>query len=78
MGICGKVKGYGEGRSEATSTPKPEGFAANSPGSSGFRLADAHLSGGIARSHDIGLATFRVVRLAIPETELIPSKRPLL
>jgi hypothetical protein len=44
----------------------------------GFRLAKPILSGGIARSPDIGLATFRVVRLAIPETELIPSGRPLL
>ncbi|SIT56959.1 hypothetical protein BQ8794_30408 [Mesorhizobium prunaredense] len=34
--------------------------------------------GGIARSHDIGLATFRAIRLATPETEFIPSGRPLL
>ncbi|CAH2404351.1 hypothetical protein MES5069_410025 [Mesorhizobium escarrei] len=44
MGIYCKVKGFDDGRSETTSAPKPEGVAANSPGSSGFRLADTHFA----------------------------------
>src|SRR5262245_56177535 len=31
-GICGKVEGFGDGRSGGTAEPEPEGFDANSPG----------------------------------------------
>jgi hypothetical protein len=48
---------------------KPEGLPQIRPA--------LRVSGGIARSHDIGLAAFRVVRIAIPEIELIPSGQPL-
>ncbi len=30
--ICGKVDGFGDGRTGRTSEPKPEGFKAKSPG----------------------------------------------
>jgi hypothetical protein len=77
VGIYCKVKGFDEGRSEATSRRNPKGLPQIHPALrvSGWRTP---FPGGIARSHDIGLATFRAVRLAIPETEFIPSGRPLL
>ena len=31
-GICGKVEGFGDGRTGGTAEPEPEGFDANSPG----------------------------------------------
>jgi hypothetical protein len=40
-GICGKVEGFGEGRTGGTAEPKPEGFGANAPGPLGFRAAGA-------------------------------------
>jgi len=30
--ICGKVEGFGDGRTGGTAEPEPEGFDANSPG----------------------------------------------
>jgi hypothetical protein len=30
--ICGKVEGFGDGRTGGTAEPKPEGFDVNSPG----------------------------------------------
>src|SRR4029077_6497639 len=43
--ICGKVEGFGDGRTGGTAEPEPEGFDANSPGSSSFRAAGAHFFG---------------------------------
>jgi hypothetical protein len=74
-GICGKVEGFGEGRSGTTSEPKTEGFDANSPGPSGFRAAGAHFVGPLGRCPTSTFATLRVNRLAIRETELFPDKK---
>jgi hypothetical protein len=52
-GICGKVEGFGDGRTGGTAEPKPEGFATNSPGPSGFRAADAHFVGPLGRWNPI-------------------------
>jgi hypothetical protein len=49
-GICGKVEEFGEGRTTSTAETTPDGFDANSPGPSGFRVADAHGVGPLART----------------------------
>ena len=67
--ICGKVEGFGDGRTGSTSEPKPEGFAANSPGPSGFRAAGAHFVGLLGRCPASTIATLLVDRLADRETE---------
>ncbi len=73
-GIRGKVEGFGEGRTGGTDEPKPEGFAVNAPGPSGFRPAGAHFVGPLGRSPATAFATLRVDRLAGRETELtIPN-----
>jgi hypothetical protein len=71
--ICGKVEGFGEGRSGTTSEPNTEGFGANSPGPSGFRSAGAHVVGSLGRTAGTAFATLRVDRLAGRETELMQS-----
>jgi hypothetical protein len=73
-GICGKVEGFGEGRSGTTSEPDTEGFAANSPGPLGFRAAGAHFVGPLGRCPTSAFAALRVDRLAARETELFPDK----
>jgi hypothetical protein len=72
-GICGKVEGFGEGRSGTTSEPNTEGFDANSPGPSGFRAAGAHFVGPLGRCPTSAFAALRVDRLAVRETELLPD-----
>ncbi len=69
--ICGKVEGFGEGRSGTTSEPKPEGFDANSPGPSGFRSVDAHFVGSLGRTAGTTFAILRVDRHTDRETELM-------
>jgi hypothetical protein len=69
--ICGKVEGFGEGRTGSTSEPKPEGFDANSPGPPGFRAAGAHFVGSLGRTSGTTFATLRVDRHAVRETELM-------
>jgi hypothetical protein len=54
-GICGKVEGFGDGRTGGTAEPEPEGFDANSPGPLGFRAADAHFVGPLGRWNPIDL-----------------------
>jgi hypothetical protein len=72
--ICGKVKGFGEGRCGASIEPKPDGFGANSPGPSGFRAADAHFVGPLNRCTTSTFASLRVDRRTARETELtIPN-----
>ena len=72
--ICGKVEGFGDGRTGSTAEPKPEGFDANAPGPSGFRSAGAHFVGSLGRTAGTTFATLRVDRLAVRETELtIPN-----
>ena len=70
-GICGKVEGFGEGRTTSTAETKPDGFDANSPGPSGFRAADTHGIGPLARTGCTRFASLLVDRLAARETELI-------
>ena len=69
-GICGKVEGFGDGRTGGTAEPEPEGFDANSSGPSGFRAAAAHFVGPLGRWTPSTFATLRVDRLAARETEL--------
>ena len=69
-GICGKVEGFGDGRTGCAAEPKPEGFDANSPGPSGFRATGAHFVGSLGRCTTSTFATLRVDRLAVRETEL--------
>ena len=71
--ICGKVEGFGDGRTGSTSEPKSEGFATNSPGPSGFRAAGAHFVGSLGRTAGTPFATLRVGRHAVRETELMQS-----
>jgi hypothetical protein len=66
--ICCKVKGFGERRSENTSAPKTRRVCRNFIQLFGWRTLI--FLGGIARSHDIRLATFRAARLAIPENRI--------
>ena len=73
-GICGKVEGFGDGRTGGTAEPEPEGFDANSPGPSGFQAAVARFVRPLDRSPATTFASFLAVRLADRETELtIPS-----
>ena len=73
-GICGKVKGFGDGRTGGTAEPEPEEFDANSPGPLGFRSAVARFVRPLGRSPATTFASFLAVRLADRETELtIPS-----
>ena len=73
-GICGKVEGFGDGRTGGTAEPEPEGFGANSPGLWVSVRRTPTLSGRSADGTPSTVATLRVDRLAARETELtIPN-----
>jgi len=70
-GICGKVEGFGEGRTGGAAEPKPEGFGANAPGPLGFRAAGARRVGSLGRCPTSTFASLLADRRSARETELI-------
>jgi len=72
-GIRGKVEGFGVVVPIVRPRPKAEGFAANSPGPSGFRAVGARFVEPLARTTGTNFALLLADRLPARETELLPD-----